>query len=234
MPTNPMVTADASLPIVVMGGGGHSTVVIEACLLSCQPVAGVIAPAARRLPGGVALLGNDDLLNDAAFVAAHRFVPAVGAAALRRHLAGEVVRRAGRLATIVHPSAIVSPFAVLGEGTVVCAGAVVGFEASVGRLCILNTACSVDHHCIVGEATHIAPGVRLAGEVECGEEVLIGIGAVVLPGRRIGAHARIGAGAVVCSDVLAGVTVVGLPARPRPAASAGADRSGEEKSHDAR
>ncbi|HVY19587.1 MAG TPA: DapH/DapD/GlmU-related protein [Bauldia sp.] len=42
----------------------------------------------------------------------------------------------------------------------------------------------------------------------------IGANATILPGIRIGAGAMVGAGAVVVTDVPAGATVVGNPARP--------------------
>ena len=42
---------------------------------------------------------------------------------------------------------------------------------------------------------------------------MLGTGAVVTPGRTIGDWAEVGAGAVVVTDVPAGVTAVGVPAR---------------------
>jgi serine O-acetyltransferase len=41
----------------------------------------------------------------------------------------------------------------------------------------------------------------------------VGAGAKILGPVRIGAHARVGANAVVIADVAAGTTVVGIPAR---------------------
>ena len=41
----------------------------------------------------------------------------------------------------------------------------------------------------------------------------IGVGAIILPGVRVGKGAQVGAGAVVTKDVAAGATVVGAPAR---------------------
>jgi acetyltransferase-like isoleucine patch superfamily enzyme len=49
--------------------------------------------------------------------------------------------------------------------------------------------------------------------VVIGDDVWIGIGAMILKGVRVGNGARIGPGAVVTSDVPAGNTVVGNPAR---------------------
>ena len=46
-----------------------------------------------------------------------------------------------------------------------------------------------------------------------GNDVYIGAGAKVIGGVRIGSHVRIGANAVVTSDVPDGATVVGIPAR---------------------
>jgi len=63
-------------------------------------------------------------------------------------------------------------------------------------------------------ADSIAPGAHLGGEVTIGEGVLIGIGATVMPQRRVGDWAVVGAGACVVEDVPDGVTVVGVPARP--------------------
>jgi serine acetyltransferase len=56
----------------------------------------------------------------------------------------------------------------------------------------------------------------VSGGVTGGHRVLVGSGAVVREGVRLGDEVRIGAGAAVVGDVAAGLTVVGVPARPRP------------------
>ena len=78
---------------------------------------------------------------------------------------------------------------------------------------IVNTGASVDHDCVVGDHSHISPQACLAGNVWLGEEVMIGIGAMIVPGRRIGARTVVGAGAVVTRDLPDGVVAWGCPAR---------------------
>jgi serine O-acetyltransferase len=76
----------------------------------------------------------------------------------------------------------------------------------------------------IGPGAVIAPFVTIglrAGDVRGATiepHVTIGTGARVIGPVRIGERATIGANAVVVSDVPAGATVVGVPARPVPAA----------------
>jgi hypothetical protein len=74
-------------------------------------------------------------------------------------------------------------------------------------------------HVHVGHDAHIArtanspPGTVICGWAEIGNGVKIGVNASILPHRKVGDGARIGAGAVVTKDVPAGETWVGNPAR---------------------
>lgn len=65
----------------------------------------------------------------------------------------------------------------------------------------------------VGRHTTIAPGVTICGDVVIGDRCMIGAGAVITNLLTIGDDAIIGAGAVILSDVPAGETWVGNPAR---------------------
>ena len=67
---------------------------------------------------------------------------------------------------------------------------------------------------VIGPNCMIFHQVTLAGAVELGGHVDIGAGAKLLGPLRVGNDARIGANAVVTSDVGEGQTVVGIPARP--------------------
>jgi sugar O-acyltransferase (sialic acid O-acetyltransferase NeuD family) len=205
-----MATSD----LLVLGGGGHAKVLIATARAAGIPIAGVLDDDPARIGtaiGGVSVIGDVSETSIAQSGATTAII-AVGDNQSRRRLAQ---RFDGRLAwaTVVHPTAVVAPDVTLGAGSVVCAGVIVQPATSIEAHVILNTACSVDHDCRIGAFAHIAPGSHLAGSVTVDEGALLGIGTCVIPGRRIGAWAVVGAGSVVVHDIPARVTAKGVPAR---------------------
>jgi serine O-acetyltransferase len=68
-------------------------------------------------------------------------------------------------------------------------------------------------NCLLLQQVTLGYGGKLPGVPKVGGHVDIGAGAKILGGVTIGDHARIGANAVVLTDVPAGATAVGVPAR---------------------
>ncbi len=210
-----------SLPIIVIGGGGHGRVVIEALLAAGAIFAGVIdndESVAARLPQSVRRLGGDEVL---ARHAPAQYLLANGVGGIgeaRRRQAFDRCKSVGwRFATIRHPAAVVAGGVVLSEGCQVMAGAVLQPGVRIGANAIVNTRAAIDHDCSIGEHSHIAPGAVLCGDVAVGAETHIGAGAVVIQGCRIGRLALIGAGALILADVPDGTLVYSeQPRRERP------------------
>ncbi len=209
--TSPQSQA-VSTQIVVIGGGGHSRVVIDLLLDAGQHVACVVSANAVESYRGIEVLVGDHHLSSLASQFGQCIV-AVGDNASRQRIAAEAKALGFELATAIGAMTAVSPTASIGAGAVVMNGAVVNAGSQIGELAIINTGATVDHDCVIATAAHIAPGSHLTGAVSVGERTLLGVGTVVRPGITIGADTVVGAGSVVVADIPSGSVVVGNPAR---------------------
>lgn len=199
--------------LVVIGGGGHAKVVVDAWLAAGRApgtvevrdddasragrlleglpvqVPAVPPPAARPAPGPGPDAG---------------FHVAVGSNAVRRDLWARAVAAGLQPAAVVHPRAAVARSAVLEPGCFVAAQAVVGPGARVGRGAIINHGAVVDHDCVVGEFAHVAPMASLSGGARLGAGSLLGSAACVLSGIVIGDWIFVSAGTIVILPLVDG------------------------------
>jgi UDP-perosamine 4-acetyltransferase len=212
--------AESPSPCVILGGGGHASVVIEAMLESRAGVPRVILDRDRARWGktvlDIPIVGGDDMLGDLVKKGITHFAVGVGGVGdngPRRRLFEQAQAHGLAAVTVQHPAAVRSRRTKVGEGSVLLAGAMVNAGAILGRNVIVNTGAIVEHDCTVGDHVHIASGATVASSVRIGEGAHVGAGATVRQGLTVGRGAIIGAGAVVVKDVAPGTVVVGIPAR---------------------
>ena len=207
--------------LVVVGGGEHARVVIEAAQAArgVWNVVGFADPApcedtAGRL--GLRRVGGDD---DAIGLASRgaSLVLAVGALGISDVRSRIVMRFPAsiRWATIIHPAAWVSPTATVESGAVVLAGAMINSGAKVGPHAIVNTAAVVEHDVVLGAFSQVGPGAAIGGGSSVGPGSYLGLGCRIRDHVRIGQGVLVGMGAVVISDIPDGARVIGVPARKR-------------------
>jgi acetyltransferase EpsM len=201
-----------------MGAGGHAREVLDVLESLPDGAAGqrttFFAEPGVTSAAAAALLrarGHEPL--DALPADATHYLPAVGDPGLRRRFMTQAEERGLVAAQALSPMATVPDELRETPGLVAFPRSHVSTNVSLGRHCHLNLGCQISHDGRLGEFVTLSPGVLLAGAVVVEDDAFLGVGAVVLPGRRIGRGAVVGAGAVVVRDVAPGTTVAGNPAR---------------------
>ncbi|MBC7630662.1 MAG: acetyltransferase [Flavobacterium sp.] len=206
--------------VVLVGAGGHASDVLglvedlrrEGMDLHVPGLLADEKPEMKRFAGrGVQLLG--DIATLAERPPTWHYVVAVGYPTTRRVVAERLGGLPHRAMSLVHPRATVGTGFTMGDGGVLLSGVSISPSVTLGRHVYVSHLVGIGHDTVIGDYCSLMPGALVSGDVQLGRGVLVGAGAVVLEGIKIGAGAVLAAGCVVTRDVLAGVTVRGIPAR---------------------
>ena len=206
--------------IVIVGAGGLGREVL-ATLRACNAlrkewdVLGFLDSDPKLTgskAGGIPVLGGDDWCrsnNDTSV----RYVCAIGNPRVRSQVVEKLLGMNCKFASILHPEVRVPESVEIGDGTVVMAGTQFTTDAKIGSHVVIYLNCSITHDVCIGNYCLIPPGCNLSGASRLETGVELGTGVSILPGRRVGAWAIIGAGSVVTDDIPANSTAVGVPCR---------------------
>lgn len=199
--------------IVILGAGGHSLAVWDACVSAGFTPIGFVDPArgssiVEGLPVVSNLLEIDLSGVNVALGIGHNFS--------REQATIDLLDKYpdARMPVIVHKTAWISPSATLDAGTVVMAQASVGAFATTGRGAFLNAAASLDHESQLGDFASLGPGAHTGGKVVIGSRTMVGLNAGVIQGISIGSDTVIGAQSLVRTDIPAGNVAFGVPCAP--------------------
>lgn len=189
-----------NLPIVMIGGGGHASVLAEILLTQGRDILAVISPegvSQRSVFKDIPILKKDeDILQfDKEKVLLVNGVGMMPKSVLKLKINEYFLSLGYQFETIIADSAFVSPFSQIETGAQILPMAIIQTGVTVGRHSIVNTGALVEHDCKIGAYNHIAPQATLCGEVETKEYVYIGAGSTVIQGVSIGCGAIVGAGA---------------------------------------
>lgn len=210
--------------IIVVGSGGHARAVLDVVRSQGRyVVAGFIdgtKPKGTSCLGLLVLGDETDLPEVCRAEGTTLGIVAIGDNFQRRAMTERLQALVPSFAavTAIHASAVVAADATIGSGTVIMPGAVVASGCRLGRGCLVNTLASLDHDGVMEDYASLAPGAVTGGDVHLGTCAAVGLGARVVHRCRIGAHAVVGAGALVLKDVPPEVVAFGIPAdviRPR-------------------
>lgn len=205
--------------VVVIGGGGHGSVVID--IIEKLPQFTLVGVLDSKLPTGTFLLGYevlgppDSILELVQNYNIQGVIIAVGDNWTRSQLAFAVRTSVPTIQfpAAIHPSALISRDVSIGQGTVAMAGVIVNCNSIIGDFCILNTRCSLDHDNRVGDFVSFAPKSCTGGGAKIGNYSAICLGTNIVDRITIGEHTVIGAGSTVLHDQPSCIVAYGTPAR---------------------
>lgn len=208
--------------LIVVGGGGHARVVIEAARTrpDLWNVTGFIDPAdcsdtVERM--GIKRIGEDEAqVAEEARRGECLFVVGVGSTAdsgYRREIVNRCALAPERWAAVIHSTAWVAPTAVIEPGAVVLAQANVNSGAKVSAHAIINTSAIVEYDASIGAFTHVCPAAAVGARAKVGEGAYLGIGCRIRDRVKIGRDVTVGMGSVVLNSIPDGRVVIGIPAK---------------------
>lgn len=205
-------------PVIIIGAGGHSKVLIAALQESKRKILGILSMDPKQAGTnimGVSVLGGDESIQGFASESVE-LINGIGSISIPEYRKDIFIKfkKAGyQFAGVIHPASSIMENVSLGEGVQIMAGAIIQPGCIIGDNVIINTGAIVDHDCNIGSHVHIAPGAVLSGGVQIGDLCHVGTAATIIQGIKIGNSTLIGAGSIVHRDVPSRVKVAGVPAR---------------------
>ena len=140
------------------------------------------------------------------------FVCSIGGES-RRACMESVINRGGEFITMIHPSSRIGTNVHIGKGCYVGAFTTIAADAYVDDYNFIQTNIIVGHDVHIGKWNRIDSFVMLVGGIKIGEGCMIHTHAMINHDVEVGDGAHIGACSLVISNVAAGTTVFGNPAR---------------------
>ncbi|MEE3807520.1 acetyltransferase [Lysinibacillus fusiformis] len=201
--------------IIMIGNGGHASVLTEMLLSQKETIIGFTAPTTEENAFGLTYLGSDEVIEqyNPADIELVLAIGTIKPSPLREKIFNKFTQKTYQFKSVIHPSAIIAPSVQLGHGVQIMAGTIIQTNTIVADNSIINTGALIDHDCQIGSHIHIAPGTKISGSVHIEKGTHVGTGATIIQGIHIGSNCLIGAGAVVVSNFVNGVKAVGVPAK---------------------
>lgn len=193
-------------PLVLIGGGGHASVLADILLGQGRDILAVISPkdvSSRNVFSGILHLNNDyDVRrfpsNEVLLV---NGIGAVPRSSFRERISQYFLELGYKFETVISSKAMVSEHAMIKSGVQVLPGASVQTGAIICDHSIINTGAVVEHDCDIGAYCHIAPNATVCGGVRVEDNVYIGANSTVLQGLKLERSSVVGAGATLTKDL---------------------------------
>ncbi|MGG3563599.1 acetyltransferase [Neobacillus rhizosphaerae] len=202
-------------PIIMIGNGGHASVLTEILLQQKRNIKGFTAPKDQENRFNLPYLGEDKVI--------YKYNPdeielvlgigSINVSRKREEIFNQYKQQGFFFASVIHNSAIISPTVKTGEGLQIMANVVIQPFVEIDDNTIINTSTSIDHESRIGKHCHLAPGSTLSGNVSIGNSTHVGTGSIFIQNVKIGNNVLIGAGSLVITSINDNCKAYGVPAK---------------------
>tara|TARA_B100000674_G_scaffold357657_1_gene300655 strand:- start:1401 stop:2021 length:621 start_codon:yes stop_codon:yes gene_type:complete len=195
-----------SKPVILLGGGGHASVVVEILRLNKVEIIGVsdLSQQDKIIFEDIPVLDDDEIITKYKTNKV-RLVNGIGPSTKsfnRQIINAKFIELGYEFLSAVHPSAIISKSAILEDGCQIMAGVIIQSRSTIGKNSVINTGATIDHDASIGEYCHVAPGAVICGSVFTGSNVFIGAGATVIENLSLGDKSLVAAGTTLRRNLL--------------------------------
>ena len=199
-------------PVIIIGSGGHSKVLIDILKETKRNILGVTDPYKKKGDKhfGFNIIGTDAEI----FKFSNKEIELVNGIGLNSkkksnlNLTKKFMKCGYIFTKVIHPSSYISKSVLLGDSVQIMPGVIINANVRIDHSVLINTKSSIDHDCHIQHGCHIAPGAILCGNVNVGKYTHIGAGTVIIENIKIGDNCLIAAGTVVYKNIQSGLKYV--------------------------
>lgn len=186
-------------PLVIIGAGGHATVLLDILKQQNRKVIAYISPDTATNKGlfaGIKHLQKDEDIS--------QFTPekinlinGIGHmpnSQLRAKIYKKFTELGYQFNGVIADSAIISSKASIASCAQVLAGAIVQVGSVIGANCIINTGAIIEHDTLIGANVHMAPKTLVCGSSKIGQASFVGAGATIINNINVGEYCVVAAG----------------------------------------
>ena len=141
------------------------------------------------------------------------FLCAIGSPHSKKTVCTKILQKGGQFLSLIHPSLIKGDNVTIGTGVIICPGVILTSNIVIKDFATINCGSTVGHDVSIGNWSTLSALCDVTGGCSLDDSVFVGSHSSIIPGKHLKEGAFIGAGSVVISDVAAGNTVFGSPAR---------------------
>lgn len=141
------------------------------------------------------------------------FICALGDVKYKKIYAEIIRSKGGKFLTLIHPEVEIGANTIIGTGCIIRTPCSISCDITIGDFVTIMGYSVLGHDCKVNDWSHLGAYSFLGGYSDLDESVTLHPGTRILPHKKVGTNAIVGAGSIVLRNVKPNTTVFGVPAK---------------------